>query len=299
MGLNKELWISDIQENLKMNASFLANVTNHDGYVVNQTVHVPQAGSIIGATKDRVVLPAVVDQRTDLDLIYTTNQYSTNPVLVSNLEDFQINYDKRRSIMGEAFDSLTETIGNEALFAYCNGLTPITTTGLDSPEALAPSATGNRKAVSIDDIKSMARELDKQNVPQSGRKLMMNVDMFYQLLSDSDLLNASYTEFSKNTLETGMIARLFGFDIMIRNHVGVVSAGGTLKAYGDTGAATDHLVCVAWHPAFVAKAVKTPDVMYNENDPSYYGSIFSAIVWAGFSRLRTDNRGVVVLRQAV
>lgn len=297
MGLNKEVWISDIQENIKMNADFLSAVTNHDSYIVNQTVHVPQAGSIIGAEVNRLTLPASVEQRTDTDLTYVTKQFTTNPVLVTDLESFQITYDKRRSIMGEAFDYLSERMGNEALLAYADGANTVKTSGAGAGDALAPSATGLRKAVTLQDIKNLAKALDKQMIPQKGRKLLMQVDMFYQLLSISEVLNASYTAFKTNALETGVVAQLFGFDIMIRNHVANFTSAGAIKAYGATGAAGDNIGCIAWHPSALAKAVKSPQVMYDENNPTYYGSIFSAIVWAGFSRLRSDKKGVVVLVQ--
>ena len=43
MALNKEQWASDIQENLFKDNAILQRAVNHDGWINNKTVHVPQA----------------------------------------------------------------------------------------------------------------------------------------------------------------------------------------------------------------------------------------------------------------
>ncbi|GAB3194702.1 hypothetical protein ABID22_000135 [Pontibacter aydingkolensis] len=300
MALNKELWIADIQEAIKMDSPFLATVTNHDAYIVNRTVHVPQAGSVIDIQVDRTVLPAGVLQRTDSELTYDIRQFTISPVRITDLETAQISYDKRQSILGEGFRTLAERMGNEALKEYAKGaITKVTTSGTATNTALAEGVSTNRKAVTTADIMKLAQVLDKQGMPKNGRKLIMQTDMFYQLLAQDNMLNSAYNGFANNALETGVVLKLFGFDISIRPFVAVYATDGTPKDFGAAGVGTDNLACIAYHPSAVAKAMGATEMLYDENNPVYYGSILSAIQWAGFSKLRADNKGVVALVQSV
>jgi hypothetical protein len=151
----------------------------------------------------------------------------------------------------------------------------------------------------------LAAKLDKDNVPRIGRKLLMNGDMFFQLLAISDVLRASYNGFQNqgNVLQTGTVAMLYGFDIMIRPTVAVFTKTGTsAKAVGTAAAADDRLACIAFHPSTVARAVgaMTPyyDAGSNGNGkPEYLGSIFNMDVMLGSAIIRTDQKGVAALVQ--
>ena len=307
MALLKEIWVSDIQNALNQNAAFLPFSTDHSAYISYKTVHVPQSGANPNVIVNPSTYPLSIAERTDTDLTYNLSQYALTPTLIPNIDELQVSYDKRQSVIGQQMSTLTETIGNYVAVSWCasGNSNIILTTGSASATALPPSGTGTRKEVTLADIASLAAKLDKDNVPRMGRKLLMNVDMFFQLLAISDVLRASYNGFQNqgNVLQTGTVAMLYGFEIMIRPTVAVFTKTGTsAKAVGTAAAADDRLACIAFHPSTVARAVgaMTPyyDAGSNGNGkPEYLGSIFNMDVMLGSAIIRTDQKGVAALVQ--
>jgi hypothetical protein len=307
MALQKEIWIADIQENLFKNNSFVLRSTNHSAWISNKTVHVPNAGSNPSVSKNRASLPASIAQRTDNDLTYNLNEYTSDPMLLTNIDELQINYNKRTSILSQHIDTLGEVIGNHTLYAWSptDATRLVRTTGSASSSALSPGATGTRKAVTLADIAALRAKLDNDNAPMEGRILIIPSDLYNtQLLAISDLVNAQ--SYGQSALPSGVVNRIFGFDVIIRPTV-IVYTGGTgttqtLRPVDADGvptatATTDNLGAIAYHPNFVAAALGDTKIFYDEDKPEYYGSIFSALVMHGASGLRSDFKGVAALIQ--
>ncbi|CAB4191917.1 Major capsid protein Gp5 [uncultured Caudovirales phage] len=308
MALQTEVWLADITENLYKNNEFILESTSHDGYVVNKTVHVPQAGSKPGVTVNRSSLPASATARTDSDLTYNVDEYSTDPIILTNVDELQISYPKRMSIMQNNINTLNETIGDYVANKWAaNTSSTIVRTSGAAGSALAPGATGTRLKLTVTDVANAAKTLDTQNIPREGRVLLLPADMFWELMESSDVLRASYNGFQMNpsVLATGQIAALFGFKIMIRSTVNVFTNAGTpvLKAVGAATAVTDNYGAIAYHPSVVAKA-KGGVSLFSQSgdntmgDPTYYGVIMSALVMLGAKMTRSTGYGVVNLVQA-
>jgi hypothetical protein len=306
MALQKEVWIADIQENLYNNNEFIQKATDHSMWISNKTVHIPQAGANPSVKKNRAVLPAAISQRTDTDLTYDMAEYTTDPILLTNIEELQINYAKRQSVLSQHIATLGDVIGNQTLYAWApaGAGTYVKTTGSAVSTALAPTATSTRLAITLANIASAKALLDSQNIPANGRILLMPSDIYNgQLLAISDAIQMQ--SYGNSALPSGVISKMFGFDIMLRPSVVVYDNSGTpaLKAVDADGtptteATTDNMACLAFHPNYVAKALGTTDVFYDEDKPEYYGSIFSALVMHGASKMRTDQKGIVAIVQA-
>lgn len=306
MALQVEVWSTDIAENLYNNNEFLTRSTDHSEWVNYKTVHLPQAGANMAVKKDRQILPAQITERTDTELTYNLGEYTAEPILIRNIDEIQLSYPKRQSVLGQYQMVLSDTVANQSLYSWAPSLlaSMVKTTGTADGLALAPSATGTRNAITLKDIQGAKAILDKQNVPQSGRVLIIPSDMYNaQLLSIPNIIQ--YYQNGTAVLPTGVVAKLFGFDIYVRASVLVYDNSGTpvIKTIGDNGvpsspAATDMLAALAYHPMFVAKALGDIKVFYDENKPEYYGSIFSALVMHGASKIRTSQIGVVAIVQA-
>ena len=304
MSLIKEIWVSDIQNALNQNADFLPYSTDHSAYVAYGTVHVPQSGANPTVEVAPSSFPLTISQRTDTDLTYSLVQYALQPTLITNIDELQVSYDKRQSVLGQQISTLTQTIGNYVATSWCaNGSDNMILTTGAAGTSLPPSGTGTRKAVALVDIANLAKKLDKDNIPRLGRKLLMNADMFWELFTISEVVRASYNGFQVNALATGVVAQLFGFDIMVRPTVAVFSkTGTTAKAVGAAAAADDRLACIAWHPSVVSRALSSITPMYDAGSngngkPEYLGSIFNVEVMLGSAILRTDQKGVAALVQ--
>lgn len=305
MALIKEIWVADIQEALNRNADFLPYSIDDSAYIAFGTVHIPQSGGNPTVVKNPATFPLTIGERTDTDRTYSMNQFALEPTLITNLDELQISYDKRQSVLGQQITTLTQRIGDEVAISWtASGSDNIVlTTGSASGNALPPSGTGTRKQVAVIDIANLAKKLDKDNVPKMGRKLLMNADMFWELFTISDIVRASYNGFKTNALETGIVAQLFGFDIMVRPVVSVFTKTGTsAKAFGAAAAADDRLACIAFHTSTVRRALGSMTPLYDSGSngngkPEYLGSIFNMEVMLGSAIGRTDMKGVAALVQ--
>lgn len=306
MALEQEIWSKDIQENLYQNNLFMNKATDHSQWVMFKTVHVPQAGAAPNVKKNRSVLPATISQRTDTELTYSLNQYTSDPILVTNLEELQISYNKRMSVISNTVDQVGDVVSNTTLYNWApSGATrQVRTTGAASSGALAPTATGTRLAITLDDISRAKAILDKDNVQGEGRVLLMPSDIYNTQFLAINNVQAAYA-YGAPALPSGVVNKIFGFDIMLRPAVLVYDNTGTpvIKAIDDDGtptteATTDNMACLAYHPKYVAHALGSITSYYEENSPIYYGNIYSTEVMHGASKLRTDQKGIVAIIQA-
>jgi len=307
MALIKEIWVAEVQEALNRNADFLPYSTDDSAYIAYETVHIPQSGSNPTVLKNPATFPLPISERTDTDRTYALNQFALEPTLITNLDELQISYDKRQSVLGQQITTLTQRIGDEVAIAWtATGATNIiSTSGSATGTALAPGATGTRKDVTLADIAGLAKKLDMDNVPRGNRVLLMSTDMFWQLFQISDVIRASYNGFQNqgNVLQTGVVAQLFGFNVMMRPVVSVFATGATSpKAFGAATATTDNLACIAFHSTTVRRALGSMTPLYDAGSngngkPEYLGSIFNMEVMLGAAIGRTDMKGVAALVQ--
>jgi hypothetical protein len=133
----------------------------------------------------------------------------------------------------------------------------------------------------------------------------MSTDMFWELFQISDVIRASYNGFQNqpNVLANGIVAMLYGFEIMMRPVVSVyANTVTTPKAFGAATATTDKLACIAFHSTTVARALGSMTPLYDSGSngngkPEYLGSIFNMEIMLGSAILRADMKGVAALVQ--
>lgn len=295
MALNKEIWEQSVVEGLFADNGFLGRAINHSAFADNHTVHVPNAGSAPEVTKNRAVFPASASGRTDYDLSYNLDEFTTAPIHIKNAEEVELSYDKRQSILGATQAALKEAVAADILKKWVpSGYTFVQTTG-DSVAHHLDSQTGNRKKVTVADIVAVKKQMDKDNIPQEGRCFMLDYEMYAELL---DALSAAQSNAFLASADTqrGIVGRLFGFDFYMRSQVlRCTSAGSALQT---TPTATDQAAGIAWSDKAVSVAQGQTEIFESENDPTYYGDIVSALVRAGGSYMRYDKKGVVLLVQA-
>lgn len=305
MALQKEIWIADIEKQLFASNKFMEVVgKDHSAYVSNITVHVPQAGARPSVAKNRNILPASISQRTDVDLTYNLSQYSSEPTLITDLDELQISYSKRQDVLESHIKTLSDSIANNTLYSWApSGASRLVrTTGSAVATALAPSATGTRKAITLADIRSAAAILDKDNVLDEERYCILPSDMYWQLMGDTAIQKA--LEFGRPTQIMGELPMVAGIFIIKRSSVVVYDNTGTpvIKAVNDAGvpsapASSDNMGALVVSKSYVCKAKGAIKVYADEDKPEYYGSIFSAQVQHGAAKLRTNQEGIVAIVQ--
>lgn len=297
MALNVEIWIRSIVEKFWPNNSFVLQSVDHSDYVNGKTVHVPNAGAGAGITKNRSSYPAEVGSRTDYDLTYDIDKFEADPLLSQNLEEVELSYDKRTSMLQQSKENLRQAVIEDILHNWAKGVTNKITTDGSAEDAHIPSATGKRKAMTKATVMEVKKKMDLDDVPAEGRCMLLDSVMYNQLLAS--LTDAEVVNFLAGANpETGVIGKYLGFEFYERSRALKTAAGGTLKDWGKSEAATDNAAGLAWQKGCVSRAMGEVVAFENTKDATYYGDVFSFGMRAGGSPIRHDKKGVVLIYQA-
>ena len=301
MAIQKEIWQDHIEGNLFKNNEFLLASTDAGQFILQgKVVHIPQAGALPGIVKNRSSLPGTVVTRTDTDITYSLDEYTSDPILIPYAETFELSYNKRESVLSEHEASLRQTIADNMLISW----SPVTAAGYLRTTGAATAAhldsgTGNRKKLTSKDLKAAQLQLNKQNIPMENRYALMSADMFQQLTDDLSVND--YRDFSAAyNVKDGVLGRLFGFNIMMRSNV-VTYTNDTvpvINVYGDTPDAADNDAVLCWQADALERAVGTVKFFERVDDPTYYGNVYSLSVRMGGRKRRSDAKGVVAIIQA-
>lgn len=297
MAIQKEIWTAAIVENLFASNSFLSKAFNADEYVnQGKTVHIPQAGAPSGVKKNRTELPATVAKRTDTDVTFVLDEYTTNPICIPHADTVELSYDKRESVLRNDKLKLADEVALSFIDAWSPAATRcIETTGAEV-DAYTPEATGKRKGLCKADVLALMTKFNAEDIPQEGRYLLLDAYMYSQLLADlTQSENMAFLACADAA--NGIVGKLFGFNVMTRSTVALYDATKTKKAWSAEGAATDLAAALAWHEQSVCRALGEVKAFENEGDPTFYGDIYSFLVRAGGRILRSDNKGVAAIVQ--
>lgn len=302
-GVLTEVWVRTIQEVLfARNNEFLRASVNHDAFVVNKTVHIPQAGSLPGVTKNRTVFPAPVISRDDTTLDYDLDSFSVDPVRIGRIEEVQISYAKRQSVMSQHMNKLMDLIAREGIFNWASdtAVNQVRTTGATSTTNLPKGATGSRKKVILADLATVAQTMDDQDIPDDGRWLMLPSKMYYELFTIQDLIRDDII--GEITLPAAAIKKILNFNIIKRSSNTVVKYDNVStpqrKAVGAAETTDANFGAIAWHVDSVATALGAIEVFADEKSATMMGDVISADVLSKTTKLRTDEAGIVTLIQA-
>lgn len=301
-GIAQELWVDVIIDKLFASNDVVMRTHSESDYVLGgSVVHLPQAGAAPAVVKNRDVFPATAVRRTDTTGTYPLDVYTTDPTHIPDAEKMEISYDKMVSELNDHLEVLRGTITVELLhnWAGVGAGQVLRTTGADSALNLAPSATGTRKIFTVADLKRAMVALNKQDVPQNNRVALLPSDMYGELLDDPVLQQRDVAK--EADYANGILARLYGFDIMERssNTLFTNAATPVKKATDAVAAATDNQSALIFQGSCLTHA--RGEVMFYEKvgDPQFYGDVYSALVKFGGRQRRTvDGKGIISIVQA-
>lgn len=297
MALNKEIWINDIVEGFFPANEFVSRSLDHSMYVNNKTVHVPNAGLPPEIKKNIGTFPVTASKRADADLTYDIDTFYSIPIHIQNSEVVELSYDKRQSVLAQMRAELQRVVMESVLTSWLPASpTSLATTGAAVTSHI-PTATGNRKKLTIEDIKTLKLMFDRQDIPSEGRYILLDSDMYNELMGE--MTDAATLNFLAGANPTsGVIGTFMGFNFYTRSKVLKTTAAGAYKDWSASGAATDSAAGLAWHQSSVARALGDVDMFDSQQDPLYYGDIMSCSMRAGGHCIRTDKKGVVLIYQA-
>lgn len=301
MAIQKEIWENDIVESLWADNTFLQFAYNADQYVLaGKVVHIPQAGAAPGTVVNRTTLPAAVTKRTDVDITYSLDEITTNPVHIPNADTVELSYDKRKSVMSETTAAINEAAALNMLYCWSPTVASsiLRTTGA-AVDAHLESATGQRKAITLKDVKGAAKQFNKWNIPSADRYLMLDSDM-YEQLTDEMSANDQRDFLKAYDEKTGIVGQLYGFKVLQRSQVMRYTSAATPapKLSSVAGTATDNAAAICWHKNSVERALGTVNFFEDLDNPTYYGNIYSSLMRLGGRIRRNDGKGVIAIVQA-
>lgn len=302
MAVQKEIWSGDIVEGIYAANPHLAFAVNADQFVLaGKVVHIPQAGAAPAVTRNRAVFPAVAVRRTDTDITYNLDEYSSDPVHITNAESVEASYSKRDSVLRETKNALAEAIGVDMIYKWIpTGVTIIRTTGASYEQIVAAhldDATGYRRAITRADVKKAAKQFNKWGIPTEGRYIMLDAEMYGQF-TDSLTANEHRDFVTGFDSATGLVGKLDSFNFLMRSEVARLLADAAVEP-GTAGAATHCGAAIAWHKDMVERALGENKFFEDLDSAQNYGDIYSALVRMGGRSRRSDKKGVLLIGQAI
>lgn len=138
MALQKEIWVAGIKENPVPDHSFVMASTDMSEYVENNKLHLAEAGiepavheDYFAGNEDELPTATITDIPNEVIL----KTYSTEQTRHRDLQECELQYDKRNSIIGRHRTSLEKNLGKRAAFSWTPSATNthnrIITLGLD------------------------------------------------------------------------------------------------------------------------------------------------------------------------
>lgn len=296
-----------IIEKLRKVNPFLAFAIIENAFVLGgAVVHIPNAGASPTVVKNRSTFPATAVQRTDSFVTYALNVFTTTPTFVTWHEENEISYDKTDSVLNDHVQTLMEAVGDDILYAWVTGIKSdgtadsipaaniIKTTGA-AVAVTEDGQTGTRKAFTYTDLANAQAKMNKMNVPKSDRYALLESYQYQQLINS--LSSNQMAAFQQTAdIANGIVGRLAGFNILERSSV-LAFNGNVPVAPGTALSATSCLGALCWQKDSVALALGDIKPFQDDDNPQYYGDIFSAAVKAGGRCRRQDWAGVIAIVQ--
>ncbi len=298
MALNKEIWLSTVVDNFFPAKSFVTKSIDDSAYCDGKRVHIPNAGKPSGVQTNRSSLPASVKKRTDNDLVYEISEHTSDPVLLPDAEKVELSYDKRNSLIVNDRAQLQEAALQDIIYSWGGDIDTkriVETSGANRNCHTSSTATGTRKKLVRADIWKLMTAFNSENIPQEGRYLMLDAYMYSDLIEDMTEAD-KFAFLNSADAANGVLGKFASFNIVDpRPVLRLKSSDKKVIKWGVTGEATELAAGLAWQDKCVSRALGETKMFGSEEDPTYYGDIYSFLVRAGGSRRRYDGAGVALL----
>ena len=219
-----ELWSARLLYALEKShvATNLVN-RNYEGVIANQgdTVHINSIGAITVKDYTKNTDIAAPDALTTTDQTLVIDQCKYFNFQVDDVDKVQAAGDLIDTAMGRAAYALADTSDAFLLKTIAAGAAAGNTVG----SAAAPVALTKDNV--YENIVKLRTKLDKANVPNTGRTLVVPPEVYALLLIDDRFAKSSATS-GQDALLNGQVGRVAGFTVFMSNNVktGTGSDGG-------------------------------------------------------------------------
>ena len=210
-----ELWSARLLYALEKShvATNLVN-RNYEGVIANQgdTVHINSIGAITVKDYTKNTDIAAPDALTTTDQSLVIDQCKYFNFQVDDVDKVQAAGDLIDTVMGRAAYALADTSDAFLLKTIAAGAAAGNTVG----SAAAPVALTKDNV--YENIVKLRTKLDKANVPNTGRTLVVPPEVYALLLMDDRFAKSSATS-GQDALLNGQVGRVAGFTVFMSNNV--------------------------------------------------------------------------------
>lgn len=231
MPLQKEIWLSDLKEQPLPDTSFVFASEDKSEYVDNNTLHLQEAGiepnvheNYFDGNANGELPIASID---DIPHEVTLKIYSSEPTRHRKLEEVELAYNKRQSIINRHRSAINKALAARAAHAW-------TPTATDAHNKLIQLASGDSVIDAITDLRAFYMDLDKN---EQLNLVLTSAHWALIKKEDKKLYKELMAEKSK----------VYGdFKIHMYSQSPLFTSAGVKKPFGAVQAADDTRASFAW-----------------------------------------------------
>lgn len=287
MALNKEVWLSQIQEGFYPNDNFLQKLTDYSSFVENNKIHIASAGIDPKVLVNNTTYPINIVGREDGDNEISLDKFETENTIIRRPDAIEYSYDKLESVIRQHRSTLRKAVTMKATHAIApqsdSHYTPIVqTTG---------AVTDGRRRLTFADILALKERFDEADIPMEDRYLVLHPRHV------SDLLLEDLKIFKDLTNVTnGEPMKFAGFGCFSCSTVPTYSAGpdGALAKVAYSDAATPQFASIAFHSDEIFKADGEIYMYSRYDDPEERATIVGFDKRAIVLPIRNKGIGAIV-----
>ena len=266
-GVYTEIWTGELVKYLRrgLEGSWLDGIPDSSSIVNNDVIHLGDVGVEPDVLINNTTYPIPLQALDDADIAIQLDKFQTKVTPITDDELYAISYDKMSRVKESHGNSIKDGKFKKAAHSFCansnSAKTPVlSTTGGRDPE------TG-RKKMTTGDLLRMKRAMDKLNVPNKDRRLVLCNDHVNDLLETDQRFKEQYNIDRNN----GTVGRLYGFDIYEFSNNPLYTTDGVKKSVFATAGTGEFQCSFAFYTQRVFKATGSTKMYFSEasTDPEY------------------------------
>ncbi|MGJ1328482.1 hypothetical protein [Sphingobacterium multivorum] len=230
IGLQTEIWVPGIKENPVPDTSFVSASTDLSEFVENNKLHLAEAGVEPGVHEDYFEgnddeLPIATIEDIPGEVVLKT--YSTEQTRHRRLQEVELQYNRKASIINRHKTSLGKNLGKRAAFAWSPSAN-------NSFNKILQLGANDSVIDALVDLEVFYRQLDKAGVVNicldpihMGRIRKENIKIYKEIIAEDG-------------------AKLYGFNIYSYSQNPIYTAAGVKKPFGAVMDPTDKRASFTW-----------------------------------------------------
>ncbi len=271
--LQTEVWVTGIKENPVPDHSFVLASTDMSEYVENNKLHLAEAGIEPGVFEDYFAgneneLPVANIQDIPNEVVLKT--YSTEQTRHRDLQEIELQYNRRQSIIGRHRTSLEKNLGRRAAYEW----TPSVDNGSNKIISLAAE---DSVIDGIIDLHQFYAEQDKT----------MDLNICLSPAHMARIRKEDKKLYKEIMAEKGL--SLYGFKIHSYSQTPLFGNLGAKKPYGAVAEATDKRCSFTWASDEVFRSFGDVEMYATLRDAGLQADILSFAQRALVGKIRANN----------